>query len=162
MKRLNPLELMVDLPKLFVRQTIQPLRLSFRKPLTQPETQADLAKLVDHALAHEIRAGFTHRFITLLFVTVDERVFCRRYQYTEPSWHGVFLNDPAGQVKLDKTVVTINAHVPNDLASILPAIDAAYAGKLEQLGARFLLDGAIEPRAQQSTLELKLARKISG
>ena len=138
-------------------QAIKPLRLMLREPLDYPKTQVELAALVDNALTHEIRAGFAHRFITLLFVTVGERVFCRRYRYTEPSWHSVFRTDPAGQIRLDKTVVNITAQVPDDLGDILPAIDASYAARLKQLGARFLLEGAVEPRARESTLELTLA-----
>lgn len=151
------LEKATDVPKMIAMQAVKPLRLMLREPLDYPNTQGELAALVDNALAHEIRAGFTHRFITLLFVTVGERVFCRRYQYTEPSWHSVFRANPAGQIRLDKTVVNITAQVPDDLSDILPAIDASYAAKLKQLGARFLLEGAVEPRAQESTLELMLA-----
>ncbi len=47
--------------------------------------------------------------------TVGERVFCRRHTYGEPSWHSVFQTDPAGQIKLDKTIVNIEARVPRDL-----------------------------------------------
>lgn len=152
----NILNLIVDLPKLAIRQAIQPLRLAMRRPLNHPASQAELAKLVEQSLVHKIRAGYTHRFITLMFVIVDERIFCRRYSYGEPSWHSVFLKNPAGQIKLDKTIVNIEAHVPKDLDDIIPAIDQAYAMKLKQYGARFLLAGATEPRAHASTIELKL------
>lgn len=120
-----------------------------------------MADLVNRSLRHKIRAGYTHRFITLLFVTVNDRVFCRRYSYGEPSWHSAFRADPRGQVQLDKTLVYIKAAVPPDLDNINPAIDRAYAAKLKQLGARFLLEGAIEPRARQSTMELTLGSSSS-
>lgn len=151
----------IDIPKLIARQAFQPLRLALRKPVQHPETQAELAALVNHSLKHEIRAGYTHRFITLMFVTVGERVFCRRYQYTEPSWYSVFLDDPAGQIQLDKTIVNIEAQIPQDMEEIIPAVDQAYADALKKLGARFLLKGAIEPRAQQSTIEITLAMEPS-
>lgn len=115
-----------------------------------------MADQVNTALRHEIRAGYTHRFINLMFVTVGERVFCRRYTYSEPSWHSAFRADPAGQIKLDKTVVNIEARIPEDFDEIVPAIDQAYAESLKKLGASFMLAGAVEPRAQESTLELKL------
>ena len=121
-----------------------------------PTTQQQLADLVNHSVRHEIRAGYTHRFITLLFVTVNERVFCRRYTYREPSWYSAFAKDPAGQVKLDKTVVDIIGRIPPDLDSINPQVNKAYEAKLKQLGASYMLDGAIEPRAQASTFELLL------
>ena len=150
------LNLIIDLPRLALRQATQPLRLAMRQPLDHPASQAELASLVESSLRHEIRAGYTHRFITLMFVTVGDRVFCRRYSYGEPSWHGVFLKAPEGQVKLDKTVVNITAGVPGDMDDIIPGVDRAYAARLKHLGARFLLAGATEPRAQASTLELRL------
>ena len=57
----------IDLPKLLIRQAIQPLRLALRKSTTLPDTQQELAELVNHSLKHQIRAGFTHRFIDILF-----------------------------------------------------------------------------------------------
>ena len=146
----------IDLPKLLIRQVFQPLRLALRESTALPDTQQELAELVNHSLKHQIRAGFTHRFIDILFVTVGNRVFCRRYTYGEPSWHSAFLIDPAGQVKLDKTIVTIKAQQPEDMDTIVPAVNQAYADKLKKLGARFMLAGAVEPRAQESTMELIL------
>ena len=125
--------------------------------MPHPKTQRELAALVDNSLKHEIRAGYTHRFITLMFVTVGERVFCRRYAYGEPSWHSVFQSDPPGQVKLDKTVVNIEARVPQDLDDIVPDLDQAYADALRNLGASYMLAGATEPRARESTMEVRLA-----
>ncbi|WOO40578.1 DUF2255 family protein [Rubellicoccus peritrichatus] len=155
----NKMTMIVDLPKLFLTQIIQPLRLSIRSALPYPESPQDLADLVNGSLKHEIRAGYTHRFIPILFVTVGDRVFCRRYTYGEPSWHSAFRADPPGQIKLDKTIVNIEGRVPADLNDKKPAIDQAYADKLKKLGARFMLAGAIESRAQESTMELILDAK---
>ena len=157
---MNILQTAVDLPRLIFLQFARPLRVAFRSTLEHPATQAQMAELVKTSLRHEIRAGYTHRFITLMFVTVGERVFCRRYSYGEPSWHSVFRNNPEGQIKADKTIVNIEAHVPHDLDEIISLVDQAYADKLRLLGARFMLPGAIEPRAQQSTLELTLSDRI--
>lgn len=132
------------------------IKLAFRRPTMTPTTQQQLADLVNRSIRHEIRAGYTHRFITLLFVTVNERVFCRRYTYREPSWYSAFAKDSAGQVKLDKTVVDIIGRIPPDLDSINPQVNKAYEAKLKQLGASYMLGGAIEPRAQASTFELLL------
>lgn len=121
-----------------------------------PVTQQQLADLVNRSVRHEIRAGYTHRFINLMFVTVGERVFCRRYTYTEPSWYSAFIKDPAGQVKLDKTIVDVIGRIPPDLDDINPEVNKAYEAKLKQLGASYMLAGAIEPRAQASTFELVL------
>ena len=158
---MNIFQAAMDFPRLLFLQAVRPLRLAFRKPLPHPATQAEMAELVETSLRHEIRAGYTHSFITLMFVTVDERVFCRRYSYGEPSWHSVFKSKPEGQIKLDNTVVNIDAHLPADLDDILPAVDQAYAEKLKQLGARFMIPGAVESRAQQSTLELTISDHIS-
>ena len=83
-------------------------------------------------------------------------MFCRRYTYNEPSWYSAFVKDPAGQVKLDKTIVDVNGRIPPDLDTINPQVNKAYEAKLKQLGASYMLDGAIEPRAQASTFELIL------
>lgn len=147
---------LIGLPKLGLTQVIKPLRVAMRKPQTMPQNQQQFADLVNHALVHEIRAGYHHRFITLLFVTVGERVFCRRYTYSEPSWYSVFIQDPKGQVKLDKTIVNIKAQVPEDMENVVAHVDYAYAEKLAQLGAGFMLEGAIDSRAQASTIELFL------
>ena len=40
-------------------------------------------------------------------------------------------------------------------------MDQAYADALKKLGARFLLKGAVELRAQQSTIELTLADELA-
>ncbi len=132
------------------------IKLVFRRPASQPETQRQLADLVNSSIRHEIRQGYTHRFITLMFVTVNERVFCRRYSYSEPSWYSAFASDPEGQLKLDKTIVDVTGRIPPDLDDINPLVDRAYQAKLRQLGASFMLQGAIEPRAQASTFELAL------
>ena len=161
MKPQSPIRMLVDVPKLLVTQAVKPLRLAIRRPQEIPATQHQFAQMVEEALSHEIRAGFSHRFITLLFVTVDDRVFCRRYSYSEPSWHSAFRDDPLGQVKLDKTIVTIEARAPDDLQDILPAVDQAYVDKLKQLSASFLLSGAVEKRAQDSTIELTLSQSVS-
>ena len=158
MKHAHPLTIVAEVPRLIATQVARPLRLALREPQEHPETQRQLRVLVERALSHKIRAGYTHRFITLMFVTVGDRVFCRRYTYSEPSWHSAFRADPAGQIKLDKTVVNIDAHVPDDLDDILPAVDKAYADKLKRLGASFMLAGAVEPRAQASTIEITLSK----
>ena len=156
MKLLDIFHLAVDIPKLIITQTIQPLRLAMRKTAAHPKTAQEMADLVNKSLKHEIRAGYTHRFIRLMFVTVGDRVFARRYTYGEPSWHSAFRADPPGQIKLDKTIVNINGRVPDDLDEIIPEVDQAYANSLKKMGARFLLSGATETRAQQSTIELVL------
>ena len=151
------LDTALGIPRLLVGQALRAIRIAMRAPMPHPKTQRELADLVDNSLQHQIRAGYTHRFITLMFVTVGKRVFCRRYTYGEPSWHSVFQTDPAGQVRLDKTVVNIKARVPRDLDEIVPDIDQAYADTLKKLGASYMLAGATEPRARESTMEVVLA-----
>jgi hypothetical protein len=113
--------------------------------------------LVDKSALHKIRAGKTHRFIEILFVTVGDRVFCRWYTYGEPSWHGAFLKAPEGQVDLDGCVVDILASVPSNLDDINQAVNQAYERKLRSIGASFMLDGAISTRAMASTIEVVAA-----
>jgi hypothetical protein len=148
------LAMVSGIPKLIVGTAIHPLLRALRSPLKPPETQTELADLVNQTRIHEIRAGYTHRFIRLMFVTVDDRVFCRRYQYKEPSWHSVFLSDPGGQIRLDGVAANINAAAPQDMDDVIPAVDQAYADALKKLGASYMLPGAVEKRAQDSTLEI--------
>lgn len=158
MARANLRDVLAGIPKLIVGQALHPLRRILRGPLKQPEKQAELADLVNRTRLHEIRAGYEHRFIRLMFVTVGNRVFCRRYRYTEPSWHSVFLSEPDGQIRLDGTVANITAAVPQDMDVIIPEVDQAYADALRKLGASFMLAGSVEQRAQQSTLEIALSK----
>lgn len=55
--------------------------------------------------------------------------------------------------------MNIDARVPHDLNEIVSSVDQAYADKLRQLGASFMLAGAIEPRALVSTTEITLAEE---
>ncbi len=80
MKASDILNIVTDLPKLFVLQTIQPLRIAMRKTKSKPDTAQQMVDLVNTALKHEIRAGYTHRFMRILFVTVDDRVFLSSLQ----------------------------------------------------------------------------------
>ena len=130
--------------------------------MPHPKTRRGLADQVDDSLKHETRAGYTHRFITLMFVTAGERVFCRRHTWGEPSWRSVFQADPAGQVRLDKAVADVEARVPQDLDEIVPDVDQACADALKKLGAGYMLAGATEPRAQESTMEVRLAEPPAG
>ena len=130
------------------------IKLAFRRPVMALNTKQQVADLVNHSVKHQIRQGHTHRFIDLLFVAVDDRIFCRRYTYREPSWHTAFIQDPTGQIKLDKTIVDVHGVVPDDLDEINPLVNQAYETKLKQLGASYMIAGAIEPRAQASTMEV--------
>lgn len=89
-----------------------------------------------------------------MFVTVDDRVFCRRYTYSEPSWRTVFLEDPDGQVRLDGVTVDIEARVPTDLDDINLSVNQAYVRALERLGVPSMTAGATNARAMASTMEI--------
>lgn len=153
----STLQTVIGVPKLLWNSAANPIKRALFKTAPAPTTQAELARLVDRTFHHEIRAGYEHRFIRLMFVTVDDRVFCRQYQYGARSWRDVFLSNSEGQVQLDNTVANINAHEPEDYDHIIPAVDQAYADALRKIGASFMLTGSIEPRAQKSTMEISLA-----
>lgn len=157
MKQNSTLQIVLGLPKLLWNYATNPLKRVFFKAAPSPDTQAGLARLVENTFHHEIRAGYEHRFIRLMFVTVGERVFCRQYQFSQRSWRDVFLAHPEGQVRLDNTIANINAREPEDYDQIIPAVDQAYADTLRKIGASFLLTGSLEARAQKSTMEITLA-----
>ncbi len=122
-------------------------------------SQTDLARLVERTSHHQLRVGKTHRFIDLMYVTVGDRVFCRRYTFREPSWHSALRDKPEGQVRLDGTVVDIEGRVPDDLDPINLAVNRAYEQRLHQLGAPFMVAGAVEDRAMASTVEIVFSHK---
>ena len=73
------------------------------------------------------------------------------------------MDDAAGQVKLDKTIVDIIGRIPPDLDAINPAVNDAYAAKLAQLGASYLatcLMGRLNPAPKPALLRLFLQIKI--
>lgn len=156
MKQPSTLQIILGLPKLLWRYATNPLKKALFKSAPTPDTQARLARLVEKTFRHEIRAGYEHRFIQLMFVTVEDRVFCRQYQFSQRSWRDVFLSNPEGQVRLDNTIANINAREPEDYDQITPAVDQAYADALRKIGANFLLAGSIDVRSQQSTMEITL------
>lgn len=118
------------------------------------KTKQQVADLVNDTRHHQIRQGHTHRFIDLMFVAVGQRIFCRRYTYSEPSWRTAFINDPVGQIKLGGTTVDVQGFIPEYLDEINPLVNRAYEKALQKLGASYLLSGAIETRAQASTMEM--------
>lgn len=157
MKQPSTLQVIFGLPRFLGNYATNPIKRAILKAAPVPNTQTELARLVEKTFHHEIRAGFEHRLIRLMFVTVDDRVFCRQYQFGARSWRDVFLSNPEGQVRLDDTAATITAHEPKDYHQIIPAVDQAYVDALRKIGAGFLLTGSVEPRAQESTMEIKLA-----
>lgn len=54
-------------------------------------------------------------------------------------------------------MANLDAAPPIDMDEIIPAVDQAYADALKKLGASFMLSGAVEKRAQDSTMEIFLA-----
>ncbi|WP_170334944.1 hypothetical protein [Ruegeria arenilitoris] len=159
MEQPSALRLILGVPRLIWAYSTNTVKRALFIAAPPPETQEELARLVERTFQHEIRAGYEHRFIRLMFVTVGERVFCRQYQFSQHSWRDVFLRNPEGQIRMDKTVVNIEASEPEDYDHTIPAVDQAYADTLRKIGASFLLAGAVTPRAQRSTMEITLATK---
>ncbi len=50
-------DILTGIPRLIVGQALYPIRRRLRGPMKQPETQAELAELVNRTRYHEIRAG---------------------------------------------------------------------------------------------------------
>ena len=119
-------------------------------------TQQQLAHLVNQTGSHQIRAGDKHRFIASSFVTVGDRIFCRRYGFGEPSWYSAFADDSEGQIRLDRTYVDIYGAVPADLETINTEVNQAYFDKLERLGANSWRSWVQDPKVMASTLEITL------
>jgi hypothetical protein len=159
MEQPSTLRMILEAPRLIWAYATNTVKRALFKAASPPETQEELARLVERTFHHEIRAGYEHRFIRLMFVAVGERVFCRQYQFSQRSWRDVFLRNPEGQVRLDNAVVDIEAPEPEDYDHIIPAVDQAYADTLRKIGASFLFAGAVTPRTQRSTMEITFSAK---
>lgn len=85
----------------------------------------ELEKLVQSKKVHQIKCG-NHRFIDITIVATEGRFFVRQYKFGKKSWYDAFLANPAGQMKIDDTIININGIVPKDLDKINPKVNKAY------------------------------------
>ncbi len=108
-----------------------------------------------------IRAGNgRHRFISIWFVLVEDRVFVRSWSLKPNGWYRTFLREPRGAIQV------ANYEIPVRVARIrsrrlLAAIDRAYLERYNTKGAiKYAKDlGSVKSRA--ATLEL-LPRPSNG
>ena len=86
----------------------------------------ELAKRIMSSPVHQVRSGFTHRFIDITMVAVGERIFIRPYMFGINGWYDAFLKSPEGEMKIGENVILIEGRVPSDLEEINPLITQAY------------------------------------
>ena len=113
----------------------------------------ELAKRVMASPVHQVRSGFTHRFIDITMVAVEERIFIRPYMFGRNGWYDAFLQTPEGEMKIGNDVIRIEGRIPTDLEEINPKVTNAYhkllPGTYEQMRKSYDTD-----KHESMTLEL--------
>jgi len=85
----------------------------------------DLLKETDLPM---IRVG-DHRFINIWIVVVDDRMFCRQYDFSPNSWYHAFQKNEKGVIKCGDTEFDVVGKIPEDLDKINLRINHAYINK---------------------------------
>lgn len=101
-----------------------------------------------------IRAGVApHRFLGVWMVVVDGHLFVRSWNDKPTGWHRAFACDPRGAIQIGVRTIPIRArHVRG--ASLMLAIDRAYAAKYPTPGSMKYVRGLASPRRRKTTTEL--------
>ena len=101
-----------------------------------------------------VRAGAksTHRFIGVLVVVVDGRVFARSWGLKPEGWYRTFLTDPLGTIQVGTRSVRVRA-VRVRSARLLSAIERGYAEKYPTPGSRKYVRGFRTARRRAATVE---------
>lgn len=103
----------------------------------------------------KIRVG-DHRFINIWIVVVENRMFCRQYEFSSESWYHAFLKNETGAIKCGSLEFEVRGQIPEDLDEINIKINRAY---IEKYGEGEYPDTAIEmtePPYMKKTMELIL------
>ena len=86
----------------------------------------ELARKVMSSPVHQLRSGFTHRFIDITMVAVGERIFVRPYQFGRNGWYDAFMGTPDGEMKIGNEIIKIEGRIPEDLQDINPKVTQVY------------------------------------
>ena len=102
-----------------------------------------------------IRAGSasSHKFTGIWTVVVDGRVFVRSWYMKPSGWYYSFLEEPLGAIRLGTKAVRVRA-VPVRSATLLKAINVAYAEKYTSPASIKYVKGFARGRRLQTTTEL--------
>jgi len=101
-----------------------------------------------------VRAGARsdHRFIGIWMVVVGGRVFARSWTIKPEGWFNTFLKDPLGAIQVGERTVRIRA-VRVRSATMLDAIEDAYAAKYTTPGSKMFVRGFRTARRRAATVE---------
>jgi hypothetical protein len=101
-----------------------------------------------------IRAGVApHRFLGVWMVVVDARLFVRSWNDKPTGWHRAFARDARGAIQIGARTIPVRARHARG-ASLMLAIDRAYAAKYPTPGSRKFVRGLRSPRRRRTTTEL--------
>ncbi len=116
-------------------------------------TKREISKLINAHSVHQIRSGIAHRFVDISIVEAQGRFFVRQYKFNANSWYQAFLTTPKGEIKCGTTRIKIEGKVPEDLATINPAVTKAFWRKYNIIYGLMRL-GFNTKKHKASTLEL--------
>jgi hypothetical protein len=100
-----------------------------------------------------IRAGSTHRFISIWAVVVQGRVFVRSWSLKPRSWYRTFLEEPQGAIRVGDQEIPVRAvHTRSEM--LKDRIDKAYLEKYNSPGSIQYARDLGRKKSRDATIEL--------
>ena len=123
----------------------------------RPAFPAGIRTLLEESRTLGIRAGSDHRFTSIWFVVVDNRLFIRPWNDKPTGWRRALLRDGRGTMTLGGREFPVRARQSRG-KGIFDAVDAAYARGYPTKGAQKWVRGFATARRRATTMELLPAR----
>jgi hypothetical protein len=112
-----------------------------------------LLQTLDKKARIQIRAGSTHRFISIWAVVVQGRVFVRSWSLKPRSWFRTFLQEPQGAIRVDDQEIAVRA-VHTQSETLKDRIDKAYLEKYNSPGSIKYARDLGRKKSRDATIEL--------
>ena len=114
----------------------------------------DLLSALQESKGLRIRAGAgRHRFISIWFVLVKDRVFVRSWSVKPDGWYRTFLKEPRGTIQIANNEIAVYAVRIKD-KSLRDAVDRAYLERYNTPGALKYAKDLGSAKSRATTLEL--------
>ena len=114
----------------------------------------DLLTALQESKGLRIRAGpGRHRFISIWFVVVKDRVFVRSWSVKPDGWYRAFLKEPRGTVQIANYEIAVYAVRIKD-KSLRDAVGRAYLKRYNTPGALKYAKDLGSAKSRATTLEL--------
>jgi len=123
----------------------------------RPAFPALIRSILEESRSLGIRAGPDHRFTSIWFVVVDNRLFIRPWNDKPGGWHRALLRDGRGTMTLAGREIPVRARQSRG-KGIFDAVDDAYAERYPTKGSQKWVRGFATARRRATTTELLPAR----